>query len=90
MCHGTGNAAEALCELFGMWYAKDGTKAVPFDVSVRTLGMHVTLGNAAGGSAWDTLKNVEIGLFSLDTFLLLQMEHVRVIPLVSAVWEACW
>ena len=31
-------------DLFGMWYAKDGTKAVPFDVSVRTLGLHVTLG----------------------------------------------
>ena len=49
MCHGTGIAAEALFELFGMWYAKDGTKAVPFDVSVRTLGLHVTLGNAAKG-----------------------------------------
>ena len=28
---------------------RDGTKAVPFDVSVRTLGLHVTLGNTAKG-----------------------------------------
>jgi hypothetical protein len=49
MCHGTGIAAEALFELFGMWYAKEGTKAVPFDTQVRTLGLHVTLGSAARG-----------------------------------------
>ena len=49
MCHGTGIAAEALFELFGMWYAKDGTKAVPFDTQVRTLGLQVTLGSAARG-----------------------------------------
>lgn len=49
MCHGTGIAAEALFELFGMWYAKEGTKAVPFDVRVRTLGLHVTLGFAKDG-----------------------------------------
>ena len=35
-----GNAAGALCELSGMWYAKGGTKAVPFDISLRTLGLH--------------------------------------------------
>ena len=44
-----GNAAGALCELSGMWYAKGGTKAVPFDISLRALGLHVMLGNAAGG-----------------------------------------
>ena len=49
MCHGTGIAAEALFELFGMWYAKEGTKAVPFDVQGRMLGLHVTLGSAAKG-----------------------------------------
>ena len=49
MCHGTSIAAEALFELLGMWYAKEGTKAVLFDTQVRTLGLHVTLGSAARG-----------------------------------------
>lgn len=39
MSHGTGIAAEALFDLFGMWYAQEGAKAVSFDTQVRTLGL---------------------------------------------------
>jgi len=49
MSHGTGIAAEALFDLFGMWYAKEGAKAVSFDTQVRTLGLQVKLGVAAQG-----------------------------------------
>ena len=48
LCHGTGIAAEALFDLFGMWFAKDGAKAVPFGTQVRTLGLQ-QLGFAAQG-----------------------------------------
>ena len=39
MSHGTGIAAEALFDLFGMWFAKEGTKAVEFSDQVKTLGL---------------------------------------------------
>ena len=49
LCHGTGIAAAALFDLFGMWFAKDGNKATPFGTLVRTLGLQVQLGSAARG-----------------------------------------
>ena len=48
MSHGTGIAAEALFDLFGMWFAKEGTKAVEFSDQVKTLGLVIRLGRAAG------------------------------------------
>ena len=48
MSHGTGIAAEALFDLFGMWFAKEGTKAVEFSDQVTTLGLVIRLGQAAG------------------------------------------
>ena len=49
LCHGTGIAAEALFDLFGMWFAKDGSKANPFGDLVRTLGLQVRLGSVTQG-----------------------------------------
>eukprot|EP00435_Cladocopium_sp_Y103_P069221 s1948_g32.t3 len=49
MSHGTSVAAEALFDLFGMWYAKEGSKAVEFDSQVKTLGLLVKLGNVKQG-----------------------------------------
>jgi ribonuclease HI len=46
--HGTGIAAEALFDLFGMWFAKEGTKAVDFRDQIKTLGLVIRLGRAAG------------------------------------------
>ena len=46
---GTGTAAEALFELFGMWFAKEGAKAVEFSTEVRTLGLLLKLGKARDG-----------------------------------------
>ena len=48
MSHGTGIAAEALFDLFGMWFAKEGTKAVNFSDQVRSLGLVIRLGCATG------------------------------------------
>jgi hypothetical protein len=48
MSHGTGIAAEALFDLFGMWFAKEGTKAVEFSDQVKTLGLVIRLGRATG------------------------------------------
>ena len=48
MSHGTGIAAEALFDLFGMWFAKEGTKAVEFSDQVKTLGLVIRLGRAVG------------------------------------------
>jgi len=48
MSHGTGIAAEALFDLFGMWFAKEGTKAVSFSDQVRSLGLVIRLGCATG------------------------------------------
>ena len=48
MSHGTGIAAEALFDLFGMWFAKEGTKAVDFSSQVKTLGLVIRLGDATG------------------------------------------
>ena len=47
----TGLAAEALFDLFGMWYAKEGSKAVEFDTRVKTLGLLVELGDVRKGFA---------------------------------------
>ena len=47
----TGLAAEALFDLFGMWYAKEGSKAVEFDTRVKTLGLLVELGDVRQGFA---------------------------------------
>jgi hypothetical protein len=47
----TGLAAEALFDLFGMWYAKEGSKAVEFDTHVKTLGLLVELGDVQKGFA---------------------------------------
>jgi len=47
----TGIAAEALFDLFGMWYAKEGSKAVDFDTRVKTLGLLVELGDVKQGFA---------------------------------------
>eukprot|EP00435_Cladocopium_sp_Y103_P015182 s5093_g3.t1 len=49
LSRGTGIAAEALFDLFGMWYAKEGSKAVEFDTQVKTLGLLVKLGNVRAG-----------------------------------------
>ena len=49
MAHGTSIAAEALFDLFGMWYAKEGSKAVAFSDRVRTLGLLVQLGDIHKG-----------------------------------------
>lgn len=49
LSHGTGIAAEALFDLFGMWYAKEGSKAVSFSSHVKTLGLLVKLGKVADG-----------------------------------------
>ena len=45
----TSIAAEALFDLFGMWYAKEGSKAVEFDTRVKTLGLLVELGDVRKG-----------------------------------------
>eukprot|EP00435_Cladocopium_sp_Y103_P074787 s33_g51.t1 len=45
----TSIAAEALFDLFGMWYAKEGSKAVEFSDKVKTLGLLVQLGNIRSG-----------------------------------------
>lgn len=45
----SGKAAEALFDLFGFEYAKDGDKAVPFSEKVRTLGLQLSLGSSEGG-----------------------------------------
>ena len=39
-------AAETLFALFGMWYAKEGSKAMDFGPCFKTLGLLVKLGNA--------------------------------------------
>ena len=49
LSHGTGIAAKALFDLFGMWYAKEGSKAVDFGDQVKTLGLLVELGNVRNG-----------------------------------------
>ena len=49
LSHGTSIAAEALFDLFGMWYAKEGSKAVEFGEQVKTLGLLVELGNVRKG-----------------------------------------
>ena len=49
LSHGTGIAAEALFDLFGMWFAKEGSKAVSFSSHVKTLGLLVKLGKVADG-----------------------------------------
>ena len=49
LSHGTSIAAEALFDLFGMWYAKEGSKAVEFGGQVKTLGLLVELGNVRKG-----------------------------------------
>ena len=49
MAHGTSIAAEALFDLFGIWYAKEGSKAVAFSDRVRTLGLLVQLGDIHKG-----------------------------------------
>ena len=48
MSNGTGIAAEALFDLFGMWFAREGTKAMDFSDQVRTLGLVIRLGSAVG------------------------------------------
>ena len=47
LSHGTGIAAEALSDLFGMWYAKEGSKAVSFFESCQDFGI---LGKAGQSS----------------------------------------
>ena len=49
LSHGTGITAEALFDLFGMWYAKEGSKATDFDVVFKTLGLQVSLGAVCKG-----------------------------------------
>eukprot|EP00435_Cladocopium_sp_Y103_P037020 s3875_g9.t1 len=49
LSNGTSIAAEALFDLFGMWYAKEGSKAVEFGDKVKTLGLLVQLGNINSG-----------------------------------------
>ena len=38
-------AAETLFDLFGMWYAKEGSKAMEFGPCFKTLGLLIKLGN---------------------------------------------
>ena len=49
LSHGTSIAAEALFDLFGMWYAREGSKAVEFGEQVKTLGLLVELGSVRKG-----------------------------------------
>ena len=49
MQHGTSIAAEALFDLFGMWYAKEGSKAVEFSSCFKTLGLLVKIGKVYDG-----------------------------------------
>ena len=44
--NGTSTAAEALFDLFGMWFAKEGTKTVEFGTEVKTLDLLLKLGRA--------------------------------------------
>ena len=45
----TGLAAEALFDLFGMWFAKEGSKAMEFGPCFKALGLLAKLGGARGG-----------------------------------------
>ena len=44
-------AAETLFDLFGMWYAKEGSKDVEFATRVKTLGLLDELGDVRQGFA---------------------------------------
>jgi hypothetical protein len=54
MSHSTGIVAEALFDLFGMWYKR----LCQIETQVRTLGLQVKLGAAAKGFA--TQKRTEM------------------------------
>ena len=77
LCHGTSIAAEALFDLFGMWFAKDGSKATPFGTLVRTLGLQVQLGSAARGFC---IGHTEERRSELKTALLDVLERGTIEP----------